>query len=176
MFRRPLDLDLLCRTHRPEPTSISMAKNLPLPFHSGDFLYNPNMPEGMFCGGVFVLAETESHDACGYFLCDDKPDTIAALYPRLLDCEYYPTDALSESYRIFPLISKFLKRQNVALDPWDFADLINDYHDLLIPPAVPKETEADDNEKGLSITMQIAKVPAEMDFEEFIDIMENDDE
>lgn len=157
----------------------SIQNNFPTPFHSGDILYNPNMREGMFCGGVFIAMETTPVPCncnIGLFLYDNQPDMISALSPRLMDCEYYPADALSESYRIFPLISKFLKRQNVALDPWDFADLINDYHDLLIPPAVPKETEADDNEKGLSITMQIAKVPAEMDFEEFIDIMENDDE
>lgn len=157
--------------------SLSVQNNFPTPFHSGDILYNPNMREGRFCGGVFIAMETKPVSCdVGLFLYDNQPDMISALSPRLMDCEYYPADALSESYRIFPLISKFLKRQNVALDPWDFADLINDYHDLLIPPAVPKEDEADDNGNGLSITMQIAKVPARMDFEEFIDIMENDDE
>ena len=160
--------------YRPEPTSISMAKNLPLPFHSGDFLYNPNMPEGMFCGGVFVASETKSHDACGFYLRDDKPDTIAALVPNLLDCEYYPVDSLPESYRIFPLISKFLKRNHAALDPLAFTKFINDYHDLLLPsPTEPEAAEADDDGDGLSITMQVAKIPAGMDFKEFIDIMEN---
>lgn len=155
----------------------SIQNNFPTPFHSGDVLYNPNMREGMFCGGAFIAMETKPI-ACnvGLFLYDNQPDMLSALSPRLMDCEYFLTDALPESYRIFPLISKFLKRENIVLDPWDFADLINDYHDLLIPPAVPKETEADDNGKGLSITMQIAKVPAGMDFEEFIDIMENDNE
>ncbi|HJD03559.1 MAG TPA: hypothetical protein H9921_02870 [Candidatus Mediterraneibacter caccogallinarum] len=156
---------------------VSTWKNIPLPFRSGDILYNPNMPEGMFCGGVFIAVETKSQRCDGgFFLYDNKPDKICHLYPRLMDCEYYPMEALSECYRIFPLISKFLKGKNIALDPWDFAELINDYHDLLIPPAVPEETEADDDGDGLSITMQIAKVPAGMDFEEFIDIMENDNE
>ena len=135
------------------------------------------MPEGMFCGGVFIAVETKSQRCDGgFFLYDNRPDRICHLYPQLIDCEYYPVEALSECYRIFPLISKFLKGKNIALDPWDFAELINDYHDLLIPPAVPEETEADDDGDGLSITMQIAKVPAGMDFEEFIDIMENDNE
>ena len=162
--------------YRPNPTSISMKKNFSLPFHSGDVLYNPNMPEGMFCGGVFVLAETESHDACGYFLCDDKPDTIAALYPRLLDCEYYPADALSESYRIFPLISKFLKRNHAALDPLAFTKFINDYHDLLLPPAEPEDDEADTGKNGPFLSVEVAKVPEGMSLEEFIDLMENDEE
>ena len=163
--------------YRPNPTSISMKKNFSLPFHSGDVLYNPNMPEGMFCGGVFVLAETESHDACGYFLCDDKPDTIAALYPRLLDCEYYPTDALPESYRIFPLISKFLKRNHADLDPWAFAEFINDYHDLLLPPpAVPEDAETDIGKNAPFLSIEVAKVPTGMSPEEFIELMENDEE
>lgn len=157
---------------------VSTWKNIPLPFRSGDILYNPNMPEGMFCGGVFIAVETKSHRCDGgFFLYDNRPDKIYHLYPRLMDCEYYPEDALSESYRIFPLISKFLKRQNVTLDPWDFADLVNDYHDLLLPPtAVPGDDEADINRDGLSITMQIAKVPAGMSFEDFVDLMENDNE
>lgn len=163
--------------YRPEPTSISMAKNLPLPFHSGDFLYNPNMPEGMFCGGVFVLSETESHDACGYFLRDDKPDTIAALYPHLIDCEYYPVDSLPESYRIFPLISKFLKRNHADLDPRAFTEFINDYHDLLLPsPNEPEDNETDTGKNGPFLSVEVAKVPEGMSPEEFINLMENDKE
>lgn len=163
--------------YRPNPTSISMKKNFPLPFHSGDFLYNPNMPERIFCGGVFVLSETESRDACGYFLRDDKPDTIAALYPRLIDCEYYPVDALSESYRIFPLISKFLKRNHADMDPWAFAEFINDYHDLLLPPpAVPEDAETDIGKNAPFLSIEVAKVPEGMSPEEFINLMENDKE
>ena len=99
----------------PGTTSISIQKNFPLPFHSGDFLYNPNMPEGRFCGGIFVTAETELHDTYGFFLRDDKPDTIVPLVPNLLDCEYYPVDALPESYRILPLLINFLK---IKYDAW----------------------------------------------------------
>ena len=36
-------------------------ENIPLPFHPGDILYNPNRPEGMFCGGAFIAVETKSH-------------------------------------------------------------------------------------------------------------------
>lgn len=149
-------------------------ENIPLPFRSGDILYNPNIPEGMFCGGVFIAVETKSHRCDGgFFLYDNRPDKICHLYPRLMDCEYYPVDALPESYRIFPLINKFLKGKNVTLNPWDFTELINNYHDLLFPPpAMPGNDETD----GLSISMQIAKVSAEMSFEDFVDLMESDQE
>ena len=153
-------------------------ENIPLPFHPGDILYNPNMPEGMFCGGAFIAVETKSH-LCrgGFFLYDNKPDRICHLYPRLMDCEYYPVEALSECYRIFPLISKFLKRTNIALDPWNFAELINNYHDLLLPPpAVPGDDEAKDNRNEHSISIQVAKLPAGMSFEDFVDLMESDQE
>lgn len=68
-----------------------------------------------FCGGIFVTAETELHDTYGFFLRDDKPDTIVPLVPNLLDCEYYPVDALPESYRILPLLINFLK---IKYDAW----------------------------------------------------------
>ena len=111
-----------------------IQKSFPTPFHSGDFLYNPNMPEGTLFGGIFIAAETKSHRCdSGLFMYNNKPDTIWPFYPRLMDCEYYPVDALPESYRIFPLISRFLKDNNAALEPWNFAELINDYHDILIP-------------------------------------------
>ena len=82
---------------------VSTWKNIPLPFRSGDILYNPNMPEGMFCGGVFIAVETKSQRCDGgFFLYDNRPDRICHLYPQLIDCEYYPVEALSECYRIFP--------------------------------------------------------------------------
>lgn len=163
--------------YRPNPTSISMEKNFPLPFHSGDLLYNPNIPEGRFCGGVFIASETETHNACGFFLQDDKPDTIVALYPRLIDCEYYPVEALPESYRIFPLISKFLKSNQAALDPWTFTEFINDYHDLLLPsPAESEDDETDTGKNGPFLSIEVAKVPEGMSPEEFIELMENGEE
>ena len=150
-------------------------KNIPLPFHSGDILYNPNSPEGMFCGGVFVTTETKSHRCdSGFFLQENKPDTIYHLYTRMIDCEYYPADALPEQYRIFPLISKFLKEKNIALYPRNFAKLINDYHDLLLPPpAAPEADEEDDDRNGHSISIQITELPADMSFEDYVDLMEN---
>ena len=163
--------------YSPGPTSISMKKKFPLPFHSGDFLYNPNIPEGRFCGGVFVASVTESHDTCGFFLRDDKPDTIAVLVPNMLDCEYYPMNDLPESYRIFPLISKFLKRNHAALGPRAFAKFINDYHDLLLPPpAEPEDDETDVGKNGPFLSVEVAKVPEGMSPEEFINLMENDKE
>lgn len=112
-----------------------IQNNFPSPFHPGDILYNPNMPEG-FAGGVFVAAKIEPHQyPSGFFLWNNKPDKVWPLVPFLLDCEYYPMDALTEQYRIFPLISKFLKGMNVTLNPENLAEFINDYHDLLLPPS-----------------------------------------
>lgn len=163
--------------YSPGWTSNSIKKHFPLPFHSGDILYNPNRPERRFSGGVFVTSETSSHNVCGFFLCNDKPDTIRPLFPNLLDCKYYPTDTLTERYRIFPLISKFLKRNHTVLDPWVFAEFINDYHDLLLPPStVAENDEADVDKNGSFLSVEVAKVPAGMSPEEFIDLMENDKE
>ena len=62
---------------------VSTWKNIPLPFRSGDILYNPNMPEGMFCGGVFIAVETKSQRCDGgFFLYDNRPDRICHLYPQ----------------------------------------------------------------------------------------------
>ena len=41
---------------------------------------------------------------------------------------------------------------------------------------MPEATAADDDEDELSITMQIAKVPAGMSFEDFVDLMEGEQE
>ena len=112
-----------------------IQNNFPSPFHPGDILYNPNMPKGLFSGGVFVAAEIEPHHyPSGFFLQNDKPDRILSLVPFLPDCEYYPVTSLTKPYRIFPLISKFLKRNHTALNPQAFADFINDHHDLLLSP------------------------------------------
>ena len=43
---------------------------------------------------------------------------------------------------------QILKREEYCSGSVGFAELINDYHDLLIPPAVPEETEADDDGDG----------------------------
>lgn len=155
-------------------TSISIKKRFPLHLHSGDILYNPYMPEGISVGRVFVASETGSHDACG-FLCVDKPDIIVALVPNLLDREYYPVYGLLESYRIFPLISKFLKSNHEALDLWAFAEFINDYHDLLLPsPDEPENDETDIGKNNPFLSVEVAKVPTGMSTEEFIDLIGND--
>ena len=84
---------------------------------------------------------------------------------------------MPESYRIFPLISKFLKRNHADLDPRAFTEFINDYHDLLLPsPDEPEDDETDTGKNGPFLSVEIAKVPEGMSLEEFIDLMENDEE
>lgn len=84
---------------------------------------------------------------------------------------------LTEPYRILALISKFLKGKNVTLNPKDLAKLINDYHDLLLsPPAVSETDEADDDNDGPVLSVEFAKIPRGMSVEDFVDLMENNQE
>lgn len=57
-----------------------------------------------------------------------------------------------------------------------FTKFINDYHDLLLPPAEPEDDEADTGKNGPFLSVEVAKVPEGMSLEEFIDLMENDEE
>ena len=63
------------------------------------------------------------------------------------------------------------------MDPWAFAEFINDYHDLLLPPpAVPEDAETDIGKNAPFLSIKVAKVPTGMSPEEFIELMENDEE
>ena len=131
----------------------------PIPFQPGDYLYDPNFPEGDLAGGVFIYAGT-TYQPRGFFLWNKKSDTLRVLDPSLLlDCEYFPSEELTEPYRIFPLVSKLLKTKKVVLDPCDLAEFIEDYHDLLLPPPAGAE-----------------KIPREVSSAEIIDFLERDEE
>lgn len=112
------------------------ALNFPLPFRPGDLLYNPNSPETTFGGGVFVAAQADSYcQRLGFFQQEDQPYKIIPLYFQIMDCEYYPVEALTERQRLLSLLSKFLKGKQFSWNfCWDFTSFLNDYHDLLIPP------------------------------------------
>ena len=134
--------------------------NFPLPFRPGDLLYNPNRPEAAG-GGVFVAARSDS--CCqwsGLVQCED-PDKISAFFPRIMDCEYYPTEALIERHRLLSLLSKFLKGKQCSWRfCWDFAVFLNGYHDLLLPPPADSEgTKTDGSENKIFLSVEIAKVP-----------------
>ena len=63
------------------------------------------------------------------------------------------------------------------MDPRAFTEFINDYHDLLLPsPDEPEDDETDTGKNGPFLSVEIAKVPEGMSLEEFIDLMENDEE
>ena len=62
------------------------------------------------------------------------------------------------------------------MDPWAFAEFINDYHDLLLPPAVPEDGKEDIGKNAPFLSIEVAKVPTGMSPEEFIELMENDEE
>lgn len=58
-----------------------------------------------------------------------------------------------------------------------FAEFINDYHDLLLSlPAEPEDDETDAGKNGPFLSVKVAKVPEGMSPEEFIELMENDEE
>lgn len=115
--------------------------NFPLPFRPGDLLYNPNRPEAAFCGGVFVAAQTDFYcHRLGFFQRKNQPDKIILLLPRIMDCEYYPAEALTERHRLLSLLSEFLKEKQCS---WnfcrDFTRFLTGYHDLLLPPPADSE-------------------------------------
>lgn len=144
--------------------------NFPLPFHPGDLLYNPNRPEAAG-GGVFVAARSDS--CCqwsGLVQCED-PDKISAFFPRIMDCEYYPTEALIERHRLLSLLSKFLKGKQCS---WrfcrDFAVFLNGYHDLLLPPpADSKEAKAGASEHKHALTIEIVMASEGVDEDDLCD-------
>ena len=146
--------------------------NFPLPFRSGDLLYNPNNPEATFCGGVFVAAQTDSYcHRLGFFQWENQPDKIIPLVSRIMDCEYYPAEALTERHRLLSLLSKFLKGKQCS---WDFcrdlANLLTAYHDLLLPPpADSEEVEADGSENKIFLSVEITKVPKGTDEDDSCD-------
>ena len=126
--------------------------NFPLPFRPGDLLYNPNRPEAAFCGGVFVAAQTDFYcHRLGFFQRKNQPDKIILLLPRIMDCEYYPAEALTERHRLLSLLSEFLKEKQCS---WnfcrDFTRFLTGYHDLLLPPP------ADSEEKTGGMVIQIS--------------------
>ena len=147
------------------------VQNFPLSFHPGDLLYNPNNPETSFCGGVFVAARSDS--CCqwsGLVQCDD-PDKISAFFPRIMDCEYYPTEALIERHRLLSLLSKFLKGKQCSWRfCWDFAVFLNGYHDLLLPPpADSKEAKAGAGEHKHALTVEIVMASEGVDEDDLCD-------
>lgn len=63
------------------------------------------------------------------------------------------------------------------MDPWDFAEFINDYHDLLLsPPAESEDDETDVDKNSTFLSAEVAKVSTGMSPEVFIDLTENDKE
>ncbi len=135
--------------------------NFPLPFHPGDLLYNPNSPEATFCGGVFVAAQTDSYcNRLGFFQWENQPDKIIPLVSRMMDCEYYPAEELTERHRLLSLLSKFLKGKQCSWDfCWDFTRFLTGYHDLLLPPPADSDgAQADDSENKIVLSVEIAKV------------------
>ena len=152
--------------------------NFPLPFHPGDMLYNPNYPEATFSGGVCVVAQADS--CCshlGFFQWENQPHKITPLVFRIMDCEYYPVEALSERHRLLSLISSFLKGKQCSWDfCWDLAGLLTDYHDLLLPPSDDSgttKTGGDENMAALSVEINVVpKVADEGDFLSWIKEME----
>ena len=144
--------------------------NFPLPFHPGDLLYNPNRPEAAG-GGVFVAARSDS--CCqwsGLVQCED-PDKISAFFPRIMDCEYYPTEALIERHRLLSLLSKFLKGKQCSWRfCWDLANFLTAYHDLLLPPpADSEEVEAGASEHKHALTIEIVMASEGVDEDDLCD-------
>ena len=136
--------------------------NFPLPFRPGDLLYDPNSPEATFCGGVFVAAQTDSYcHRFGFFQWEDHPDKIIPHVSRIMDCEYYPAEELTERHRLLSLLSEFLKGKQCGWDfCWDFTTFLTGYHDLLLPPPADSEgTKTDGSENKIFLSVEIAKVP-----------------
>ena len=133
--------------------------NFPLPFRPGDLLYNPNSPEATFCGGVFVAAQTDSYCRhLGFFQWENQPDKIIPLVSQIMDCEYYPAEALTERHRLLSLLSEFLKGKQWDWNfCWDFTVFLTGYHDLLLPsPSDSEETKADDRENKIFLSVELA--------------------
>lgn len=153
--------------------------NFPLPFRSGDLLYNPNSPEATFCGGVFVAAQTDSYcHRLGFFQWENQPDKIIPLVSRIMDCEYYPAEALTERHRLLSLLSEFLKGKQCS---WDFcrdlANLLTAYHDLLLPPpADSKEAKAGAGEHKHALTVEIVMASEGVDEDDLCDWDEETEE
>lgn len=146
--------------------------NFPLPFRPGDLLYNPNSPEATFCGGVFVAAQTDSYcHRLGFFQQENHPDKIIPLIFRIMDCEYYPAEALTERHRLLSLLSKFLKGKQCSWRfCWDFAVFLNGYHDLLLPPpADSKEAKAGASEHKHALTIEIVMASEGVDEDDLCD-------
>lgn len=134
--------------------------NFPLPFRPGDLLYDPNSSEAAFFGGVFVAAQTDSCSHCLVFFQCEGPDNISVFRPGIMDCEYYPDEALEERQHLLSLLSKFLKGKQCSWDfCWDLANFLTAYHDLLLPPpADSEEVEADGSENKIFLSVEITKV------------------
>ena len=153
--------------------------NFPLPFRPGDLLYNPNSPEATFCGGVFVAAQTDSYcHRLGFFQWENQPDKIIPLVSRIMDCEYYPAEALTERHRLLSLLSEFLKGKQCS---WDFcrdlANLLTAYHDLLLPPpADSKEAKAGAGEHKHALTVEIVMASEGVDEDDLCDWDEETEE
>ena len=100
----------------------------PLPFRSGDLLYDPNRPEG-----VFAALQTDAPFSWLAFSQHGQEITLRG--GRMLDCEYYPAGALTQDHQLLILLSQFLKGKR-----WDwkfsrdFTAFLRSYHDLLLPP------------------------------------------
>lgn len=142
--------------------------NFPLPFRPGDLIYNPNYPEAA-CGGLCVTARTDFH-CVGFFQSED-PNKISVFIPRIMDCEYYPAEALTERHRSLSLLSEFLKGKQWDWNfCWDFAAFLTGYHDLLLPsPADSEEKKADDRENKIFLSVEIKKVPEGTDEDDSCD-------
>ena len=135
--------------------------NFPLPFRPGDLLYDPNSSEAAFFGGVFVAAQTDSCSHCLVFFQCEGSDNISVFRPGIMDCEYYPAEALEERQHLLSLLSKFLKGKQCSWDfCWDLANFLTAYHDLLLPPpADSEEVKADGSENKIFLSVEITKVP-----------------
>ena len=87
--------------------------HFPLPFQPNDLLYSPGSPdttEPTISEGVFIAEQMGSyHMQWGFFLHEEDPNCIRRLFPPIMNCEYYPPEALTKQQRLLSFLYNLLK-------------------------------------------------------------------
>ena len=85
----------------------------PLPFQPNDLLYSPGSPDTKkpaISEGVFIVEQMGSyHMQWGFFLHEKNPNCLRRLFPPIMNCEYYPPEALTQQQRLLSFLYNLLK-------------------------------------------------------------------
>ena len=71
---------------------------------------NPDATEPTITEGVFIAEWPEPyHTERGFFLHEEDPNCIRRLFPPIMNCEYYPPEALTKQQRLLSFLYNLLK-------------------------------------------------------------------